>query len=143
MPLAPEWFLKELAAFDPDLRLRWSPRSQVWALERQVRRSLHPGTSKGDTWDDDYIRARDGYILVATIPPHGLHRYIFQKLRDSDLWSQGGWQAVADRLDEMEEEAEKASWAAFERESGAMWRDAYNIISMREGRTVFNPGVPL
>lgn len=141
MPTAPQWFLDELRAFDPDLRLRWSIRTHSWALERQVRRGLHPGTTKGDPFSDDYIRARDGYILVGTIPFGGLHRYVFQRLRDSDLWARGGWQRVADEMDQADEMTEQARLEKFSRENREYARDLYNLYAIRDGRTVFNAGV--
>lgn len=142
MPQAPKWFLDELKAFDPDLRLRWSERRDLWQLERRVRRSAHPGTTLGDTEADDYIRARDGFILVASIPPRGLHRYVFSRLRAADLWSRGGWKRVADDLDAMEAAEEEHRWEAISRENQAVARDLYNIIAVREGRAVYNVGHP-
>lgn len=137
---APSWFVRELEAFDPDLRLRWSPRLELWQLERRVRRSLHPGTIATDGWHDDLIRARDGYLLVASVPPNGLGRGIFQKLRNSDLWSNGGWKKIADDLDAAEgaiEAKRDAQWNAEVRQRSAV---AYDYIARREGRQVFNAG---
>jgi hypothetical protein len=139
---APEWFLKELKAFDPELRLRWSPRLELWQLERRVRNALHPGTIRNDGWHDDHVRAADGYLLVGSVPPGGLGRHIFERLRDSDLWSQGGWKRVADQLDEFEATEEARKWAKIEEDNLAMAREVFEIMKLRDGRTIFSAGFP-
>jgi hypothetical protein len=140
MPKAPDWFLKELAAFDPYLRLRWSPRLQLWQLEKKVRRSLAPGTSKTDGWHDDYVRARDGYILVCSLPFSRLNRDLFQILRNNDLWALGGWKKVADALDEYDASVEENRMKKFGETCREQARDFYNWLKIRDGRTVFNSG---
>jgi len=137
---APDWFIKELRAFDSDLRLRWSPRLELWQLERKVRRSLHPGTIRCDGWHDDYIRARDGYLLVASLPPNGFSKTVFEKLRNADLWSQGGWKKIADAVDAYEDQMEEEKWRKFSEEMRDYSKDVYNFLSLREGRTVYNAG---
>ena len=137
---APKWFVRELNAFDPDMRLRWSRRLELWQLERKVRRSLHPGTIKQSEWEDDYVRARDGYLLVASVPPRALHRSIFAKLRAADLWSNGGWKEVADALDAWDEEDEKVKQEKFSEKAKRYASDLYDWVKVRDGRTVFNAG---
>ena len=139
---APEWFLKELHAFDPELRVRWSARLELFQLERRVRNALHPGTIRNDGWHDDVIRAADGYILVASIPPGSFGRHIFEKLRASDLWSNGGWKRVADQLDEFEATEEARKWAKIEEDNLAMAREVFEIMKLRDGRTIFSAGFP-
>ena len=137
---APAWFVRELEAFDPDMRLRWSRRLELWQLERKVRRSLHPGTIKQSDWDDDVIRARDGYLLVASVPPRALHRSIFSKLRHADLWSNGGWEAVSDALDAYEQEEESRKWESFSAKARDYAADMYDWLKIRDGRSVYNVG---
>lgn len=140
MPTAPEWFLRELRAFDSDLRLRWSPRIQLWQLEKKVRRGLAPGTIATDSWNDNRIRANDGYILVCSIPPKKLHRSLFQNLRDNDLWANGGWKRVADALDEYEAAVDEYRAKKFGEKCREHARDLYDLMKIRDGRTVFNAG---
>ena len=142
MPTAPEWFLKELATFDPDLRVRWSPRLELWQLERKVRNALHPGTVRNDGWHDDYQRAQDGYLLVASIPPHGFGPHIFERLRDSDLWSNGGWKRIADQLDELEASEEARRYQTLQDKNEAIAREIYDLWKIRDGRTIFSAGFP-
>ena len=138
---APAWFERELRAFDEDLRLRWSVKKELWLIERRVRRALHPGTIKTDLEDDDSIRARDGYLLVASIPPRGLSRFVFQKLRESDLW-QTGWKRVADELEAAEQAAEQKAWSDFSADVAGLSDEVYSFIARREGRQVFSLGFP-
>lgn len=140
MPKAPEWFLKELEAFDADLRVRWSPRTETFHLERKVRRGLHPGTIRNDGWHDDYIRAQEGYILVGIINPGMFSRSIFEKLRASDLWSNGGWAQMAKDIEEFEEAEEEKKWSEFSERLHHSSAEVYEFMKIRDGRTVFNAG---
>lgn len=136
----PAWFEKELSQFDSDLRVRWSPRLELFQIERRVRRSLHPGTIRCGGWHDDEIRARDGYLLVASAPPHGLTRSVLQKLKDADLWSQGGWQTVIRAIEAAEELEEEKRWESFSRDIREQSADVYEFMKLRDGRTVYNAG---
>jgi hypothetical protein len=138
---APTWFLRELKAFDPDLRLRWSPRLELWQIERQVKRSVHPGTIRNDGWHDDYIRASDGYILVASVPPHLLVRSIFQKLKDSDLWARGGWEKVINEIETAERIEEEKKWEDFGADVRYSSAELYHFLKHRNGQSVYAPGV--
>lgn len=66
-------FAEELnKEFNGRFRIRWSEKRQVWQLEQKVRPGLElepPVNESGeyDTYDDAYIRARDGYWLIQTI----------------------------------------------------------------------------
>jgi hypothetical protein len=135
---APAWFLKELAEFDSDLRCRWSARTETFHLERRVTRSLHPGTIRCDDYHDDYIRARDGYVLVGIIRPGLFSRTIFEKLRASDLWANGGWEKMARTIEEFEEAEEAKKWADYGDELKAQSAELYETMKIRDGRTVFN-----
>lgn len=138
---APAWFARELRAFDSDLRIRWSRRLQLWQIERRVRRGLHPGTIRNDGWHDDFIRAQDGYMLVASARPGKLGRSIFQKLRDSDLWANGGWQKVADELEAAEERAEEKHWENFGADVRSMSAEVFRFLQHRNGQVIFNAGL--
>lgn len=140
--MAPAWFKRELNAFDPDLRVRWSRRLELFQLERRVKNALHPGTVRNDAYHDDQIRAADGYILVASIPPRGFGRHIFDRLRASDLWSNGGWERIADELDAMDERAEELRQKALEGENEAIAREIYDLWAHRSGRSVYSTGFP-
>ena len=140
MPTAPSWFLNELREFDPELRLRWSRRMELWQLERRVTRSLHPGTIRNDSYHDDYIRAQDGYVLVASIPHGTFGRHIFEKLRQNDLWSRGGWEKMIDEIEQFEDAEEQKKWDDFSDRIHYESQDLYELMKARDGRTVFNAG---
>jgi hypothetical protein len=140
MPDAPKWFLNELRVFDPDLRVRWSRRTETFHLERRVTRSLHPGTIRNDHWHDDYIRAQDGYVLVGIIRPGLFSRTIFDKLRAADLWSNGGWARVCRKIEEFEEAEEERKWDDFGETLREESAELYETMKIRDGRTVFNAG---
>ena len=140
---APEWFVKELKAFDPELRLRWSSKMNLWQLERRIARSKIVDTTKKYTYDDDYIRANEGYILVAMIEPDKFSRNIFSILRASDMWSNGGWEAVAQHIEDMEQREERAKWEAFTEEVKYHAKEFYDFLAIREGRRILNIGMPV
>jgi len=140
MPEAPKWFLKELKEFDADLRVRWSKRTETFQLERRVTRSLHPGTIRNDGYHDDYIRAQDGYLLVGVIRPGMFSRTIFEKLRASDLWSNGGWAQMARTIEAFEEAEEERKWAEYSDELRHQSAELYEHMKLRDGRTIFSPG---
>lgn len=66
-------FERELEkAFNGRFRLRWSDKQQEYHLEQRVgvARELMPPVSEDgrhDTYDDDWIRARDGYFKIMTV----------------------------------------------------------------------------
>lgn len=136
----PAWFTEELAKFDPGLRVRWSAQRQMWALERQVKRALHPGTLNGDTEDDEYVRARDGFLLVGHIPPRGISRYVFQTLEQNDMWKRGGWERYIREVEDAEESADEEKWRKITAQNRDLAKDLYEVLKLRSGRTVFNAG---
>jgi len=137
MLIPPGWFLLELEAFDPLLRLRWSDQKKMWQLERKVTVGLPPESFRKDTEHDDFIRAREKYVLVASIPAGGLNRQIFDNLRASDLWAQGGWDKVERDLVEAEKVAEEKSWLDFGEEVRFKAADAYEHWKCKTGQTVY------
>ena len=142
MPIAPSWFLRELREFDPELRIRWSRMRERWQLERRVTRGLHPGTIRNDQYHDDYIRAADGFLLVAEIPHGTFGRHIFERLRASDLWKNGGWEEMIKKIEEFEEAEEEKKWADYEDTLRHESQALYDLMKIRDGRTVFNIGLP-
>jgi hypothetical protein len=137
--LVPKWFLTEMKVFDPELRVRWSPKCRMFQLERKISHSMPIETTK-DSFSDDFIRARDGYVLVAMIEPGKFSRNIFAVLRASDLWSNGGWEAVADAVEAFEAREEELKWKEFENNIHYDSIDVYNWLKIRDGRTIYCPG---
>lgn len=139
--IAPAWFVKEMSAFDSDLRVRWSPKMNLFQLERKIANSKPIETTKRDGFDDDYIRAREGFILVALIEPGKFSRSIFQVLRASDLWSNGGWEAMAKFIEDQEALEEEMKWAKFTDDIRYQTKELYDFLKVRDGRTIYNIGL--
>lgn len=139
MEKAPQWFLTEMKAFDPDLRVRWSPLVKLWQLERKIAHGLPINTTK-DSFHDDYIRAREGYMLVAMIEPGKFSRSIFVTLRASDLWANGGWEAMADLIEDLEAREEELKWRAFSDDIRHASQEFYDFLAVRSGTRIFSPG---
>jgi hypothetical protein len=141
--LVPAWFITEMNAFDPELRVRWSQKMNMWQLERKIANGKFIDTQKKDTFDDDYIRAREGFILVALIEPGKFSRNIFSILRASDLWSNGGWEEMAKQIEDMEAREEEAKWRAFSDELKHQSKEFFDFLSIRVGRRILNIGYPV
>ena len=96
-------FVKKLRAYDPDLRVIWSPSKECWLVERKIRRT-RPCAEYTYTDPDMVRRARDGYIHVGNVPPRELDELVLLNLWKSDMWRQGGAKYVNDMLDTIYEE---------------------------------------
>jgi hypothetical protein len=138
---APLWFLTELKAFDPDLRVRWSTKMNIFQLERKIAHGKFIDTTKKDTYDDDYVRAREGYILVALIEPGKFSRNIFATLKACDLWSNGGWEHMARYIEEQEAAVEQKIWDDFSDDLKAQASELYSFLKIREGSMIYNIGI--
>lgn len=133
---APKWFINEMKAFDSELRVRWSIKMNVFQLERRIANSKIIDTSKTDSFDDDYVRAKDGYILVALIDSRSFNRSIFTTLRECDLWTKGGWEAMAAHIEDLEAREEAQKWEVFSNEIKDHTKELYDFLKIRDGRTV-------
>ena len=91
---APAWFLRDLARFDPELRIRWSWPEQRFHFERRVgpRAIVNPSHYFGPKRYDRFIRARDGYEYAKGMDPDvPFDARIFYALIESDTQRYGGW----------------------------------------------------
>lgn len=138
---APGWFVREMSKFDPELRVRWSEKANIFMLERKIAHSKNIDTIK-DCFSDEYIRARDGYVLVALIPHDKFSRSIFDTLRASDLWSNGGWEHMAKTIEEIEEREFEEGLKKFIEDIAYESKEYYSFLKYRDGETVFNIGAP-
>jgi hypothetical protein len=136
----PGWFLAELEAFDPLLRCRWSDRLRMWQIERRVTLGKPPECYRKDTEHDDYVRARDRFVLVCSVPKDGLAPVVFERLRASDLWAAGGWEKVVRDLEEAEDAAENKCWNDFGEEMRFCAAEQYESMKVKDGRTIYMRG---
>jgi len=102
--ITPPDIARELRAFDPALRLRWSDGQGCWRLERKVSRGTvwPPSMLESPASFEDRKAAREGYILIDLIGPRALNARLVPVLRRADIWSNGGAGAVADAMDQLD-----------------------------------------
>lgn len=135
---APPWFINEMKIFDPELRVRWSEKANIFMLERKIANSK-PVDTKKDSFSDEYIRAREGYVLVALIPHDKFSREIFNILRINDLWSNGGWEHMARTIEELEAEEEQKRWQRFSDDIVSHSKEIFEWMQYRDGERIFVP----
>lgn len=114
MPLfdAPKAFIEDLRRYDPALRCRWSDGRRSFLIERKVSRGrAFPPSEFGDP--DEYRAASDGYMILMDVERECLDNRVFFTLWQSDIWRQGGADAVNDRIDRVQAEIFRESRVAF------------------------------
>ena len=114
-PKPPYSVVRDLAAYDMDLRLRWSTRREVWMVEKKLP-IRHPSVEKerpnligkSAVSQDLFDAARDGYVHILSVHPSLLNsEVILGALRSTDLNFHGSWAAINRRLDEAQEAEDK------------------------------------
>ena len=65
---APRDFVKRLSSEFPYIRIRWSEKREAWQIEEQVGRGALPPIHI-DPFDDNLIRAKDGYWFICEVRP--------------------------------------------------------------------------
>jgi hypothetical protein len=116
-PKPPYSVVRDLAAYDSTLRLRWGPCTNQWYLEKKLE-VRHPAISQKNpptSWGtsprmrDLWPACVDGYHVIMMIPPEKCHSAtILPALHECDLYAQGGAQAINRRLDALQDEKDKA-----------------------------------
>lgn len=106
----PLLFVSRLAAYDPELRVRWAPRLHRWAIERKMPErhkqllAERPNPWKSARGQEVYEGWRQGYVLVMFVDPSLLHWSIVEPaLADCDTWKQDGFEAINRKLDAAQE----------------------------------------
>ena len=141
-------FVRDLAAYDPALRVRWARHAEMWFIERKMalrnpawlaERPLNPfgvGKRKKDLWEG----WRDGYVHVLSVHPTLLNwQTVAPALASTDRELAGSWEALNQQMEavdarlEAERERTVANWSA-ERAS-----DAADHLFWQEGHTVATP----
>ena len=142
-------FVKDLAAYDPRLRVRFGRHTERWLIERHlpernpawVAERPNPfGRSPRakDLWEG----WRDGYVHVLTVDRALLNwQTVAPALAEADVQQAGSWAALNHKMDE----AETAWEAALDRERQDWTQqasyDAYDHMAYFEGRRIalYNP----
>lgn len=142
---APREFISALRAFDPDLRIRYAVRTQLWFIERKLPErhkqllSERPNPWKSERGWDLYDGWREGFVHILSVDPSLLDHRVFEVLAAADSYRQGGFEAINRQLDAAVETWEKetdkhiANW----NESAA--KDAAERMPWLQGRRVTVP----
>jgi len=143
----PRSFVKDLAAYDPALRVRWAKHMGKWLIERKLElrnpawlaeRPLNPfghSPRAKDLWQG----WRQGYVHVLTVPRELLAwSVVAPHLAAVDREQAGSWEALIQRIEEADAklEAERArnvvNWAeatAGEAADTIMWREGHRVAT--------------
>lgn len=143
-PTPPAEIARALTAYSSSLRLRWGVRMQKWIIEKHVddrvgqllKTAPHPYKSaRGHDLADGW---RDGYDHVLTVAPEliGNVPLVMQHVADADLWRAGGREALNRRLEEQDEQAERAADKALAHFSTAAASEMYDRLAWGDGRRV-------
>jgi len=133
----PNSIVKDMASYDPDLRLRYCRKSGMVRLERKVTRGapLDPAWFKQF---DDYESARDGFLKIFDFLPtqENFDKILFT-LYHMDMWRTGGPLALINRLESIE--AEKKENERIRRHDmftelfKDLWRHINTVYTVPEG----------
>lgn len=151
----PRSLLEDLYRHDDGrLRLRWSQRQEKWALERQVLRPieyirtlphyLRIQVAKNVfnvVENDEWVRARDGYILVGHYAPQPvLGEWVIKNLRYYDLRRfAGGWKEAELEVLRFEESQEERKEAHHRQRLQDISSDMYENAQWRQGERAAVP----
>lgn len=130
MPLfdPPKSFVRQLQAYDPLLRIRWSDFERRWRIERKLThaRSIDPGLFKENQYEE-FVARQDGYIPVLYAGKEQLDYRVFFTLFVNDIQRMGGAAKVAAMMEQEE--------AAYRSASRAKWLD--NIYEQARDRWTY------
>ena len=135
---------RRLQRYDSDLRMRWSPTTERWLLERRARYKrtwIDPDTYP-DKEHDTYRQLADGYFTLGVYLPRELPtvEQLIDYLKSQDMWALGKTaEAVADELDADYFTRREARRTAQTREVGDIGGEVYENHAWSEGRRVAVP----
>ena len=135
---------RRLRAYDRALRVRWSPVTERWLLERQARyeRNAVDPDVYGDKEHDTYRQLADGYFTLGIYQPHDLPTVdtLIAYLKTQDTWVTGKTaEAVADELDADYFARREARRQQANREAGDVAGEVYENHQWSEGHRVTVP----
>ena len=116
MRTAPPEFVRDLTAYDRELRVRWGHHRGLWIIEARMPERLlallagRPNPWKSPRGLDLYDGWKDGYDHVMTVHRDLLHwSYIEPRLAAADKFRRDRLEDANRRLDEIQEAADKAA----------------------------------
>lgn len=140
--VAPPEFVAKLERFDKELRIRWGVRTALWIIERKMpsqHRQLlseRPNPWKSLRGLDLYDGWREGYVHVLSVHPSMLDERVFEALSEADAWRQGGFAAIAQKLDDQDAAEEAAIDRKIKNYTQAAASEAYDRLKWLQGERV-------
>jgi hypothetical protein len=140
----PAELVRELKAYDPELRVRWGVHQRLWIVERQMpprHKQLlaerpNPWQSpKGlDLWDG----WKEGYVHVLSVHPDLIRNtpLVMGEVAKGDMWRAGGQAAVNRRLDDLAAQEEREADRAVAHYTEAAAKETYDDLAWATGRRV-------
>jgi len=137
-------FVRDLAAYDPKLRVRWARHTEKWLIERKLDKRHPQLTSEQPLPESRQGLQRDlwegwqeGYVHVLTVPREMLHwSEVAPHLAKFDAQRQGSMAAINRMLDDEDEQWEKQTDRKIENHIEAATDDAYEHLAWASGRRV-------
>lgn len=138
----PDWFLRDLAAQDPELVIYPSMVQPFYRVARRAKRT--PGitalnTVMGDKAADTKVLIEHKLLPVTDIYPNPhWGPLILNELRARDIWAAGGADKAADRLESQERDREARLDRQMQDELDRRSTSAYFGLQQRLGERVFH-----
>ena len=136
--------VRELQAYDPQLRIRWGRHSEKWIIEshrpckdQRLAQCAAPPDDAAAIKKDLYEGWKDGYLHVLTVPRELAYwRFIAPELARMDSWRQGGFEKINDQLDQDAVDWEKAADKRVDNYVEDATSEAYERLAWLQGRRV-------
>lgn len=133
----PEWVQRQLAVYDDQLVLLPGITEPIYRLARRSHVKLVPLVQGGEV----QRMIRLGVVPVTSIKNHPNWFELFQWLKDHDIWANGGWEKVADQLDEADQRQSLDTDDRQLDDLGHLAAEAWFAKQLRAGEVTFVQGV--
>lgn len=134
----PDWFLRQVELYDPELRLFYSAREPVFLIARRSARIESAVVAKLHEHPDTNFLGRHGLILIRSfVPMITWTTEVIDYLYHSDILAHGGAAKVDDALNAAERAAQEREQRAFNDECAAVSGSAYSAVKTRAGQRIF------
>lgn len=132
----PEWVLRQLAVYDDQLVLLPGITEPVYRLARRSPAKLVPLVQGGEV----QRMIRLGVVPVTSVLKNPNWFELFQWLKDHDIWANGGWEKVADQLDEFDQRQSLDTDDRQLDDLGHLAAEAWFAKQLRSGEVTFVQG---
>ena len=143
MRIPPPEFVRDLTAYDPELRCRWGMHTSLWFIEKKLEGRLleivqgHPNPKRSKRGLDLYEGWRAGYGNVLIVHPELLNwPFVQEHLVGVDHYKDARWQDMNRRLDALAEQRERAEDRQIGNWIENATDEAYDALQWRLGTRV-------